>query len=160
MITHGVKIAGTGNTATPPTFTLTRPDNSTAISGFTNHVDSADIRHVASDVTQMNGSGDIDAVSFYGEYIEVTLELMPTGATKAAAETAMTLPPVGSTVQTAGFRAFAVGPFADAMNAGSSSRFIYPGGGSIRLDSKGFATMSLPLRRYVSVTGNAAAIVT
>jgi hypothetical protein len=159
MITHGPKIAGVAASAsTAPTFTLRNPVTLTEITGFTHHVDASDVRHVASDVTQMDGSGNIDAISGYGEYIEVTLELMPTGGTQAQQRTAMTLPPMMSTVETAGFIPFAAGPFVNAMNTVGGSRFIYVSGGSIRLDSKGFATLSLPLRRYPNIAASTAAI--
>lgn len=160
-VTHGLKIFGTSPVlGVAPVFTLLEPNNSSSVGGFTNQIQSVDVQHVAEKATSKNASGKIDAVNLFGEYITCTMELFPTGASTADALVAMTLPPMGSTVQISGAKVFRAGPFTDALNTGILSRWIYEGGGSIRLSSTGEASMSLPLSRYPDIPATAAAIIT
>ena len=149
---------------TPPTYTIYDQSGTTLGSGYVSPTTSgASLIHSASTDTVTNESGDVIAVVGHGEYLECTFDLIPTGTTAANARKGATLPPLMSSVVTAGFDVVRIGPFADGFNvAGGSvpetSRWLYYGGGSVKISSDGHATVSLPLRRYPGIVGGAAII--
>lgn len=155
---------GTNATSgTPPTFTL-YGQAGTTVSGYAAPIVSgANVSHQAANETITNESGEIVAAIAHGEYLECTFDLIPSGADLATARLTSRLPAVGSTMVTAGFDVIPMGPFTDGLNvAGGSapetSRWIYVGGGSIRLSSEGHATLSLPMKRYPSIVGGTAIV--
>ena len=109
-----------------------------------------------------DGYGDIVAVIMRGEYFEATFDFRPEGSTTANALGAATLPPVGATFVIAGLPVVAAGPFADIFNtatdASGAKRWIYEGGGQLRLTNTGKGMTTLPLRRYFGIPAPAAAI--
>ena len=159
-------IFGVSATAgTPPTFTIYDQSGSSLAAGYINPItSSASVTHSASTDTVTNESGDVVAVIGHGEYLEATFELVPVGATTVAdARKAATLPPLMSSIVTAGFDVIRMGPFTDGLNVAGTggvenSRWIYNGGGSVKISSDGHATVSLPLRRYPGIVGGTAIV--
>jgi hypothetical protein len=159
--TLGAKIFGTSKTTTPVSFTQYLA-NTTEITGsgfIMPTVSNYDLTHNASSIQSSNGSGDIDASATYGEFLEATFELVPQGTTIGNAELSCRIPQLGSTFVIANANVVSCGSFADAINSGSGSRWIYEGGGSLRASSDGFATVSLTLRRYPNIAATTAALV-
>lgn len=145
------------------TFTLYPPDSGTAVSGYVMPtVNSANITHNGQTNETKNTSGDVDAVTVSGEYIECAFTLIPTGTSNANALLAATVPEANSTVTISGARQIAVGPFADALNVASSgslpdtARWIYTTGGSLAISSEGHAALNLTMRRYPAIAGGIA----
>jgi hypothetical protein len=159
--THGTKIFGTSKTTTPVSFEL-REANTTLITsaGYVMPtVSNYDLTHNASSTQSSNGSGDIDASATFGEFLEATFELVPAGSSLANAELSCRIPPLGATLVISGANTITAGSFADAINSGSGSRWIYEGGGSLRFTSDGFASVSITCRRYPSIAATTAATV-
>lgn len=144
------------------TFTLIGPDGTTVSGYVMPTVNSANITHNGATNETKNTSGDIDAVTVSGEYIECAFTLIPTGTSSANALTAATVPKANSTVTISGARVIAVGPFSDALNVASSgslpdtARWIYTTGGSLAISSEGHASLNLTMRRYPAIAGGTA----
>jgi len=144
-----------------PTFILNDAAGS-AVSGYimptvTGH----NITHNVGATETKDESGDIDAVTFHGEYIECAFTLLPTGTTSANALASARIPQPGATMTVSGGPVMAVGSFSDALNVGSGSlpataKWIYSGGGSIQRSSDGHATLNLTFRRYPLIVGGTA----
>ena len=110
------------------------------------------ITHQGSTDTVMNGDGEIAGVGAWGEYFEATFTLIPAGATNAEGIIAATLPPLMSTVTITGADVVQVGSNASVINAATTGRWLYVGGGSLSLTQSGQASMTLPLKRYPSIS--------
>lgn len=131
-------------------------------------VTSANITHNASKDTVMSNRGDVEGAGYYGEHLTATFELIPKTVsggtqTRAAAAISAILPPVGATIEITGADVFRVGSWADAVNTNTASvpnthRWIYEGGGSISETNSGDVKMSLPLIRYLKISGLVSAV--
>jgi hypothetical protein len=144
-----------------PTFVLNDAAGS-AVSGYIMPtVTGYNITHNVGSTETKDESGDIDAVTFHGEYIECAFTLLPTGASSANALASARIPQPGATMTVSGGPITAVGSFSDALNVGSGSlpataKWIYAGGGSIQRSSDGHATLNLTFRRYPLIVGGTA----
>lgn len=144
------------------TFTIYDQAGTTLGSGFVMPtVSGFNLTHNGEVARTKNASGDVDAVTGSGEFIECAFTLLPTGTSAANALKSSLLPPLMSTVVISGAKVIRVGPFTDAINvAGGSapenSRWIYEGGGSVQFSSEGHATLNVTLRRYPGIVGGAA----
>lgn len=158
-----VPIRGTSATVgSPITFTILGPGGTAPIaSGYvTPIVSGITITHQGSSDTVLNGDGEIVGVGAWGEYFEATFTLIPVGASEAAARLSATLPPLMSTVEIAAADPIQAGSVSSIIVASGTSRWLYVGGGSLSLSQDGQATMTLPLRRYPSVSTANSAIAT
>jgi hypothetical protein len=144
-----------------PTFVLNDAAGS-AVSGYIMPtVTGYNITHNVGSTETKDESGDIDAVTFHGEYIECAFTLLPTGASSANALASARIPQPGATMTVSGGPITAVCSFSDALNVGSGSlpataKWIYSGGGSIQRSSDGHATLNLTFRRYPLIVGGTA----
>jgi hypothetical protein len=144
-----------------PTFTLNDAAGS-AVSGYIMPtVTGYNITHNVGATETKDESGDIDAVTFHGEYIECAFTLLPTGTSSSNALASARIPQPGATMTVSGGPVMAVGSFSDALNVGSGSlpataKWIYAGGGSIQRSSDGHATLNLTFRRYPLIVGGTA----
>lgn len=145
------------------TFTIYPPnDGTTAYSGYLMPtVTGYNITHGVGATETKNASGDIDAVTYHGEYIECAFTLLPTGSSTANTLASSRVPAPGSTMTISGAPVTAFGSFSDALNVSGSSlplnaRWIYTGSGSIQRSSEGHATMNLTFRRYPGIVGGTA----
>jgi hypothetical protein len=160
ITSHGPNLFGTQAAQTAVTFVLQEPDLTT-VSGYVAAVTAIDVTHNGDISEARNGSGAHTGVAVFGEVLEATFELLPTGANVAAALVAARIPKLGSTLQVSNAKVISVGSFADAINAATGHRWIYLGGASLRQSSDGGpTTLSLPVRKYPLILGNAAATVT
>lgn len=144
-----------------PTFVLKTAANVDVSGYIMPTVTGYNITHNVGSTETKDESGDIDAVTFHGEYIECAFTLLPTGATSANALASATIPQPGATMTVTGGPIMKVGSFDDALNVGTGSlpataRWIYVGGGSIQRSSDGHATLNLTFRRYPLIVGGAA----
>jgi hypothetical protein len=143
-------------------FSLYAPGGGSAISGYIMPtVTGYNITHGLGTTETKDESGDIDAVTFHGEYIECAFTLLPTGSTSGNALTSAKVPAPGSTMTISGAPASEFGSFTDALNVSGSTlpqsaRWIYAGGGSIQRSSDGHATLNLTFRRYPLIVGGTA----
>lgn len=147
----------------PITFTLYPSSGGAAISGYVMPtVTGYNITHNVGLTETKEESGDIDAVTFHGEYIECVFTLLPTGSSTANALNSARIPEPGSTMTISGAPISRVGSFSDALNVASSgslpdtARWIYSGGGSLQRSSDGHATLNLTFRRYPAIIGGTA----
>jgi hypothetical protein len=145
-----------------PTFVLNDAAGS-AVSGYVMPtVSGYNITHNVGATETKDESGDIDAVTFHGEYIECAFTLLPTGTTSANALASATIPQPGATMTVSGGPITKVGSFSDALNVSGSgglpgtAKWIYAGGGSIQRSSDGHATLNLTFRRYPLIVGGTA----
>lgn len=146
-----------------PLFVLKTPGNgNTDVTGYVMPtVTGYNITHNVGATETKDESGDIDAVTFHGEYIECAFTLLPTAGTSANALLSARIPAPGTTMTVSGAPVMPVGSFEDALNTGTGSlpataRWIYAGGGSIQRSSDGHATLNLTFRRYPQIVGGTA----
>lgn len=143
-------------------FSLYAPSGGAAISGYIMPtVTGYNITHGLGTTETKNESGDIDAVTFHGEYIECAFTLLPTGSSSVDMLKSAKVPAPGSTMTITGAPISEFGSFTDALNVtGStlpqSARWIYIGGGSVQRSNEGIATLNLTFRRYPLIAGGAA----
>lgn len=132
-------------------------------------ISSAQITHNASKDTVQSNRGDIEGAGYYGEHLTASFELIPKSpsgsTTRASAAVSVHLPPLGSTVEITGNDVFRIGSWADAVNTNTAAvpnthRWIYEGGGTVSATPSGDVKMSMPLIRYLKISGlsNAVAI--
>lgn len=145
-----------------PTFVLNDAAGS-AVSGYIMPtVTGYNITHGVASTETKNESGDIDAVTFHGEYIECAFQLLPTGATSAEALASARIPQPGATLTISGAPVMAVGSFSDALNVSGSgglpgtAKWIYYGSGTVARSSDGHAALNLTFRRNPLIVGGAA----
>lgn len=157
-------IFGTSASSTPISFTIYRPSDGASLgSGYVMPVVGGfNVTHNAENVRTRDGSGDIQSTTGHGEFIECQFDLIPDASTLADSRKSATIPPLMSTIVVANADVIPCGPFADAINvnplgsAPETSRWIYEGGGSIRMTQDGIAAVSLTLRRYPKIVGGTA----
>jgi len=146
-----------------PLFALKTPGNGTTdvVGYIMPTVTGYNVTHNVGVAETKDESGDIDAVTFHGEYIECAFSLLPTGASSTNALASARIPEPGTTMTVSGAPIFSAGSFADALNTGTGSlpataRWIYIGGGSLQRSSDGHAVLNLTFRRYPSIVGGTA----
>ena len=146
----------------PITFTIYDQAGTTLGAGYVMPVVGGfNVTHNADNIRTKDASGDIQSTTGHGEFLECQFDLIPDASSPANSRLASRIPPLMSTVVISGADVIACGPFADSINvAGGSppetSRWIYEGGGSIRMTQDGIAAVSLTLRRYPKIVGGTA----
>jgi hypothetical protein len=121
-------------------------------------VSGVQLTHQGSSDTVISGDGEIVGVGTWGEYFEATFTLIPSGASNAEGLTAATIPQLGSlvtitaadSIQAGTLTVIGVGGLINTTT--DATRWIYLGGGSLSLTSTGQASLSLPLKRYPSIS--------
>jgi hypothetical protein len=121
-------------------------------------VSGVQLTHQGSSDTVISGDGEIVGVGTWGEYFEATFTLIPSGASNAEGLKAATIPQLGSLVTITAADDIQAGTITapssntGVINAATTTRWIYLGGGSLSLTSTGQASLSLPLKRYPSIS--------
>lgn len=110
-----------------------------------------------SDVDRIKGGqGNSEAAIYQDEFLECTFEVIPQGTTIANAKKAAGLPQPGQGFTTSGMEVIEIGSWADALNVTvgdpGANPWIYEGGGSINGFTDQKWSLSLPLRRYRSIS--------
>ena len=117
----------------------------------------ASLSHNAEVERVQDTDGDYTGLIITAEYVECTFDMRPEGSSVANALGAATIPPVGATFVITNLPIIAAGSFADVLNvdtggsAPETHRWVYEGGGSLRLSNTGKAMVTLPLRRYPGI---------
>ena len=106
-----------------------------------------------------NQSGDTSGLIASDEMVECEFDFIPEDTTStflaiADAKKVAGLPSALAGVGVTGLPIIACGPFSDVMNtdAGNTQPWIYEGGGTLNGPHDGKWTLTMPLKRYPSIT--------
>lgn len=136
----------------PATVTMYSSDNSTAVFSSLASIESYDITHEADTEEVRNSAGEVVGHIGYNERITLNLNLIPSGANAAAALAFCSLGPVNGTVEITGAPNISMMGTANVLNTG---RFIYAGGGSVKMTQTGKAMVSITVKKYKNLTTGA-----
>ena len=131
-------------------------DNTTAVFTSLASIESYDITHEADTEEVRNSAGEVVGHIGYNERVTLNLNLIPAGANAAAALAFCSLAPVNGTVEISGAPIIAMMGTANVLNTTVSGRFIYAGGGSVKMTQSGKATVSITVKKYKNLTTGAA----
>ena len=137
----------------PATVTMYGIDNSTAVFTGLASIESYDVTHEADTEEVRNSAGEVVGHIGYNERVVLNLNLIPSGATAAAALAFCSLAPVNGTVEITGAPNITLMATANVLNTG---RFIYAGGGSVKMTQTGKAMVSITVKKYKNLTTGAA----
>ena len=104
---------------------------------------SADTELAADEEQVRDSTGTLAARTFYNPYAKASLEYIPTGATKSAAQTNTTLPAIGSILS--------ITACASIPSLIKTNWIVMPGG-KITHSNTGSAKISLPLESHAGIT--------
>jgi hypothetical protein len=142
----------------PATVTMFKPDNTTAVFTGLTSIESYDITHEADTEEVRNSIGEVVGHIGYNERVVLNLNLIPSGATAAAALAFCSLAQVNGTVRISGAPIIAMMNYGDVLNTEDvlmGGRFIYAGGGSVKLTQSGKAMVSITVKKYKNLTAGA-----
>jgi hypothetical protein len=128
-------------------------DNSTAVFTALASIESYDLTHEADTEEVRNSAGETVGHIGYNERVTLNLNLIPSGANAAAALAFCSLAPVNGTVGITGAPVIKMMGTSDILNTG---RFIYAGGGSVKMTQSGKATVSITVKKFKNLTTAAA----
>jgi hypothetical protein len=128
-------------------------NNTTAVFTALTSIESYDITHESDTEEVRNSGGEVVGHIGYNERVTLNLNLIPSGANAAAALAFCSLAPVNGTVQISGAPAIKMMGTLDILNTG---RFIYAGGGSVKMTQSGKAMVSITVKKYKNLTTAAA----
>ena len=137
----------------PATVTMYGIDNSTAVFTGLASIESYDVTHEADTEEVRNSAGEVVGHIGYNERVTLNLNLIPSGANAAAALAFCSLAPVNGTVEITGAPNITLMGTANVLNTG---RFIYAGGGSVKMTQSGKATVSITVKKFKNLTTGAA----
>ena len=137
----------------PASVTMFDTDNSTAVFTALASIESYDITHEADTEEVRNSGGEVVGHIGYNERVTLNLNLIPSGANAAAALAFCSLAPVNGTVGITGAPVIKMMGTADILNTG---RFIYAGGGSVKMTQSGKAMVSITVKKFKNLTTAAA----
>lgn len=133
--------------------TMYSSDNTTAVFSSLASIESYDVTHEADTEEVRNSAGEVVGHIGYNERITLNLNLIPSGANAAAALAFCSLGPVNGTVEITGAPNISMMGTANVLNTG---RFIYAGGGSVKMTQTGKAMVSITVKKYKNLTTGAA----
>jgi len=128
-------------------------DNATAVFTALASIESYDITHESDTEEVRNSAGEVVGHIGYNERVTLNLNLIPSGANAAAALAFCSLAPVNGTVSITGAPVIKMMGVADVLNSG---RFIYAGGGSVKMTQSGKAMVSITVKKFKNLTTAAA----
>jgi len=137
----------------PATVTMYGIDNTTAVFTGLASIESYDVTHEADTEEVRNSAGEVVGHIGYNERVTVNLNLIPSGANAAAALAFCSLAPVNGTVEITGAPNITLMGSSNVLNTG---RFIYAGGGSVKMTQTGKAMVSITVKKYKNLTTGAA----
>jgi len=128
-------------------------DNATAVFTALASIESYDLTHESDTEEVRNSGGEVVGHIGYNERVTLNLNMIPSGANAAAALAFCSLAPVNGTVSITGAPVIKMMGVADVLNSG---RFIYAGGGSVKMTQSGKAMVSITVKRFKNLTTAAA----
>jgi hypothetical protein len=137
----------------PASVTMYGIDNNTAVFTGLASIESYDVTHEADTEEVRNSAGEVVGHIGYNERVTLNLNLIPSGADAAAALAFCSLAPVNGTVQITGAPNITLMGSSNVLNTG---RFIYAGGGSVKMTQSGKAMVSITVKKYKNLTTGAA----
>jgi hypothetical protein len=137
----------------PASVTMFDTDNSTAVFTALASIESYDLTHEADTEEVRNSGGEVVSHIGYNERVTLNLNLIPSGANATAALAFCSLAPVNGTVGITGAPVIKMMGTSDILNTG---RFIYAGGGSVKMTQSGKATVSITVKKFKNLTTAAA----
>ena len=111
-----------------------------------------DISHECDVEEVKNTSGEIVSQIVSNNRLTLTLNMVPSGSTAAAALLQTYLGEGNGTATISGAKNVTCGGIDDAINTSTSGRWIYAGGGSVKFTNSGKAMLSLTLKKYPTAT--------
>ena len=133
--------------------TMFDTDNATAVFTALASIESYDLTHESDTEEVRNSGGEVVGHIGYNERVTLNLNMIPSGANAAAALAFCSLAPVNGTVSITGAPVIKMMGVADVLNSG---RFIYAGGGSVKMTQSGKAMVSITVKRFKNLTTAAA----
>ena len=124
---------------------------STANEGF-------DLSHECDTEEVKNTSGEVVGHIVSNNRLTLNVNCIPSGSTAALALITAYLADGNGTAVISGAKEVTCGGIANAINTSASGRWIYAGGGSVKFTNTGKATVSLPLKKYPSITAGQAEV--
>ncbi len=137
----------------PATVTMYGIDNTTAVFTGLASIENYDVTHEADTEEVRNSAGEVVGHIGYNERVTLNLNLIPSGANAAAALAFCSLAPVNGTVEITGAPNITLMGSSNVLNTG---RFIYAGGGSVKMTQTGKAMVSITVKKYKNLTTGAA----
>jgi hypothetical protein len=137
----------------PASVTMYGINNVDAVFSALASIESYDITHEADTEEVRNSGGEVVGHIGYNERVTLNLNLIPSGADATAALAFCSLAPVNGTVSISGAPNISMMGTANILNTG---RFIYAGGGSVKMTQSGKAMVSITVKKYKNLTTAAA----
>jgi hypothetical protein len=137
----------------PASVTMYGINNVDAVFSALASIESYDITHESDTEEVRNSGGEVVGHIGYNERVTLNLNLIPSGADATAALAFCSLAPVNGTVAISGAPNISMMGTANILNTG---RFIYAGGGSVKMTQSGKAMVSITVKKYKNLTTAAA----
>ncbi len=133
------------------------PSTSTTVSIFTGIISSTanegfDISHECDTEDVKNTNGEVVGSVVSNNRLSLTVNCIPSGSTAANALLTAFLSDGNGTAVIAGAKEVTCGGVPNAINTAASGKWIYAGGGSVKFTNAGKAMVTLPLKKYPSIT--------
>jgi hypothetical protein len=146
----------------PATLALYSSTNGAAVmTGYVSpDMESYDLSHESDTEEVKNSAGEVVGHIAYNNRLTLTVNFVPASATSVdLAKLTAQLPDANGTCIISGAPVIVAGGYPDAINADTSNRWIYSGGGSIKTTNTGKATGTITLKRYAGITATGSATV-
>lgn len=143
----------------PATVTMYKPDNTTAVFSALASIESYDVTHEADTEEVKDSGGETVGHIGFNERVTLSLNLIPAGANAAAALAFCSLGQVNGTVKITDAPNITLMDKVNILNteeATSGGRFIYSGGGTVKMTQSGKATVSITVKKFKNLTAGAA----
>ena len=143
----------------PATLALYGKDGNLVVTSYTSpDMESYDITHDCDTEEVRNSNGEVVGHITYNNRLTLTVNFVPADSTSVSnAKLTAALAEGNGTATITGAPVIKVGGYADAINADTSNRWIYAGGGSLKTTSTGKVTGTITLKRYAGITATGAA---
>jgi len=111
-----------------------------------------DLSHECDTEEVKNTSGEVVGHVVSNNRLSLTVNCIPSGSTAANALITAFLADGNGTAVISGAKVVTCGGVANALNTATSGKWIYAGGGSVKFTNAGKAMVTLPLKKYPSIT--------
>ena len=111
-----------------------------------------DLSHECDTEEVKNTSGEVVGHIVSNNRLSLNVNCIPSGSTAANALITAFLADGNGTAVIAGAKVVNCGGVTNAINTAASGKWIYAGGGSVKFTNAGKAMVTLPLKKYPSIT--------